>query len=169
MVERKQGPWLLTDHTELIAWFQPPLRMKPTGWITFSHNPDNTMVFGVSSKIIKCNLFILSLPNSCLLFLLFKKRFFLELTGLNLMILLPLLPELSGSRQASLCTDPNSCLLTYHPPLMWKKMTVSGDFLLLLWFGVEDRTEFQPVCLYLSLWGSSNVYLFTSDETTSQM
>lgn len=87
-------------------------RMVSTSrWMTFSHNPDNTMVFGVSSKIIKCNLFILSLPNSCLLFLLFKQRFFLELTGLNLVILLPLPPEFSDSKQASLCTLLNSCLL----------------------------------------------------------
>lgn len=62
------GPWLLTDPAELTKWFQPPLRMKPTAWTSFSHNPDNTMVFGVSSKIRKCNLFILTLPNSCLLF-----------------------------------------------------------------------------------------------------
>lgn len=48
-------------------------------------------------------------------------------------------------------------------------MTVSGDFLLPLWFWSGDRTEFQPEYLYLSLWGSSpNVYLFTSEETTSQ-
>lgn len=112
MVERKQqGPWLLTHHPELSAWVQPPLRMKPTGWMTFSHNPDNTMLFRVSSKIIKCNLFILSLPNSCLLFLLFNQRFFLELAGLNLTILLPLPPELSDSKQASLRVDLNSCPL----------------------------------------------------------